>query len=282
MTSGSPRSAKQAENLRRSRVRRDGPPPGAVVDGGHRTSPALRCRFSDSCATESRQRTLQSLARSAAFVGQRSISTTDLTGRSAGTASGAVRRSRCNAGVTDQELLDEVRRRRAAGASPKDIARSLGVRPARSRATGAPAGRGGACAGARTSSWAAGSARAGAAICSSAPARAGTTSTSVRRDRRAWRWFSSRAPDAATRSGLRLSRRHVLPGRQERARAAADAPARAARFRPDLLRGVPRAGAAGTARARPARRSRRRERSRPGSASSRIPISSRCASSSAS
>ena len=33
-------------------------------------------------------------------------------------------------GVTDQELLDEVRRRRAAGASPKDIARSLGVRPA--------------------------------------------------------------------------------------------------------------------------------------------------------
>jgi len=34
-------------------------------------------------------------------------------------------------GVTDQELLDEVRRRRAAGASPKDIARSLGVRPAR-------------------------------------------------------------------------------------------------------------------------------------------------------
>ena len=33
-------------------------------------------------------------------------------------------------GVTDQELLDEVRRRRAAGATPKDIARSLGVRPA--------------------------------------------------------------------------------------------------------------------------------------------------------
>jgi hypothetical protein len=33
-------------------------------------------------------------------------------------------------GVTDRELLDEVRRRRAAGASPKDIARSLGVRPA--------------------------------------------------------------------------------------------------------------------------------------------------------
>jgi hypothetical protein len=33
-------------------------------------------------------------------------------------------------GVTDQELLDQVRRRRAAGASPKDIARSLGVRPA--------------------------------------------------------------------------------------------------------------------------------------------------------
>ena len=33
-------------------------------------------------------------------------------------------------GVTDQELLEEVRRRRAAGASPKDIARSLGVRPA--------------------------------------------------------------------------------------------------------------------------------------------------------
>jgi len=32
--------------------------------------------------------------------------------------------------VTDQELLDEVRRRRAAGASPKDIARSLGVRRA--------------------------------------------------------------------------------------------------------------------------------------------------------
>ena len=33
-------------------------------------------------------------------------------------------------GVTDHELMDEVRRRRATGASPKDIARSLGVRPA--------------------------------------------------------------------------------------------------------------------------------------------------------
>lgn len=32
--------------------------------------------------------------------------------------------------MTDRELLDEVRRRRAAGASPKAIARSLGLRPA--------------------------------------------------------------------------------------------------------------------------------------------------------
>lgn len=32
--------------------------------------------------------------------------------------------------MTDRELLDEVRRRRASGASPKSIARALGVRPA--------------------------------------------------------------------------------------------------------------------------------------------------------
>ncbi len=42
----------------------------------------------------------------------------------------AVRGARCNLAVTDRELLDEVRRLRAAGATPKAIARTLGVRPA--------------------------------------------------------------------------------------------------------------------------------------------------------
>jgi hypothetical protein len=42
---------------------------------------------------------------------------------------GAVRSRRCNPGMTDRELLDEVRRMRAAGAPPKAIARALGVRP---------------------------------------------------------------------------------------------------------------------------------------------------------
>lgn len=41
-----------------------------------------------------------------------------------------VRSTRSNLRMTKRELLDEVRRMRAAGASPKGIARALGVRPA--------------------------------------------------------------------------------------------------------------------------------------------------------
>lgn len=42
----------------------------------------------------------------------------------------SVRWPRCNVGMDDDELLDEVRRLRGIGASPKDIARALGLRPA--------------------------------------------------------------------------------------------------------------------------------------------------------